>query len=193
MTTTGAPAGWYPDPSGTGGQRHFDGTAWTEHVVPPPPSYGYPTFGKPPWKGAAYGRPAFGPGALAPPGRRLGARALDALVLLPIAIVLVSITLAIAAPHFGPIFPTISNDPNATVPLPGFVWIYVTVFGCLLATGIIMIFYEAIFTVRYGRTLGKAWLHIRPVRTDGHPLGWGSAFGRITIYYLFGFASWIGL
>jgi uncharacterized RDD family membrane protein YckC len=107
--------------------------------------------------------------------------------------VLVSITLAIAAPHFGPIFPTISNDPNATVPLPGFVWIYVTVFGCLLATGIIMIFYEAIFTVRYGRTLGKAWLHIRPVRTDGHPLGWGSAFGRVTIYYLFGFASWIGL
>jgi hypothetical protein len=41
MTT---PAGWYPNPSGSGGQRYFDGTRWTDHyapaagaVVPPPP------------------------------------------------------------------------------------------------------------------------------------------------------------
>jgi hypothetical protein len=25
------PAGWYPDPAGTGGQRYFDGGRWTEH------------------------------------------------------------------------------------------------------------------------------------------------------------------
>jgi uncharacterized protein DUF4352/uncharacterized protein DUF2510 len=25
------PAGWYPDPDGSGGQRYFDGRAWTEH------------------------------------------------------------------------------------------------------------------------------------------------------------------
>jgi hypothetical protein len=25
------PPGWYPDPSGTPGQRYFDGTNWTEH------------------------------------------------------------------------------------------------------------------------------------------------------------------
>ena len=24
-------AGWYPDPSGNGGQRYFDGQAWTSH------------------------------------------------------------------------------------------------------------------------------------------------------------------
>src|SRR5882757_3658926 len=28
MTT---PAGWYPDPSGAGGQRYFDGANWTDH------------------------------------------------------------------------------------------------------------------------------------------------------------------
>lgn len=27
----GALPGWYPDPSGTPGQRYFDGTSWTEH------------------------------------------------------------------------------------------------------------------------------------------------------------------
>ena len=27
-------AGWYPDPSGAGGQRWWDGTAWSENVAP---------------------------------------------------------------------------------------------------------------------------------------------------------------
>ncbi|GFG52235.1 DUF4352 domain-containing protein [Mycolicibacterium agri] len=31
MTT---PAGWYPDPDGSGGQRYFDGHAWTDQRAP---------------------------------------------------------------------------------------------------------------------------------------------------------------
>jgi hypothetical protein len=30
-----AAAGWYPDPHDIGGQRYWDGTAWTEHRVGP--------------------------------------------------------------------------------------------------------------------------------------------------------------
>lgn len=29
--------GWYPDPAGSGRQRYFDGTNWTEHFHAPPP------------------------------------------------------------------------------------------------------------------------------------------------------------
>jgi Domain of unknown function (DUF4352)/Protein of unknown function (DUF2510)/Mid2 like cell wall stress sensor len=36
MTTPSTPAGWYPDPEGTGGQRYWDGFAWTEHRAPAP-------------------------------------------------------------------------------------------------------------------------------------------------------------
>ena len=195
MTESGAPAGWYPDPAGSGGQRYFDGVTWTGHFVPPPPpmpGYGYPV-GQPPWKGAQYGRPPEGSGSLANPGRRLGARLLDALVLLPVLIIFAGVTIALIAPHIGPVFPKVNDNPNAPVPVPGFVWIYVAVFGCAIATGVVMVFYEAIATARYGRTLGKAWLHIRPVRTDGSPLGWGRSFGRVSLYFLSGFLSWLGL
>lgn len=43
MTTPNTPAGWYSDPDGSGGQRFWDGTEWTEHrspavgAAPPPP------------------------------------------------------------------------------------------------------------------------------------------------------------
>ncbi|WP_347133336.1 DUF4352 domain-containing protein [Mycobacterium sp. DL] len=36
MTTPQTPAGWYSDPDGSGGQRYWDGHAWTEHRAPAP-------------------------------------------------------------------------------------------------------------------------------------------------------------
>jgi uncharacterized RDD family membrane protein YckC len=196
MTSPGVPASWYADPEGRGGQRYWDGTRWTDHWVPPPPPvHPFMQWGPPPWKGAQLGRPANGPGALADPGRRFGARMLDVLVLLPVFAILLTVTLIIAAPHFGPIFPTVyvnGQDPNTVQPTPGFVWIYVAIIGCTLATGVVMVAYETVATARYGRTLGKAWLHIRPVALDGSSLGWGRAFGRVAIYWLSGFLSWFG-
>lgn len=32
--TTPTPAGWYPDPDGSGGQRYWDGNSWTDHRAP---------------------------------------------------------------------------------------------------------------------------------------------------------------
>jgi uncharacterized RDD family membrane protein YckC len=196
------PPGWYPDPDGSGGQRYYDGADWTSYraraprpAYPPnwaPPGYGYPGWG-PPWKGAQLGRPAVGPGSLADPGRRLGARLLDGIVLIPVFIVLAAIAVAVIAPHAGPMFPKTSPDPNATSPTPGFVWIYLGVFGAGLLTGVATVFYEAVATARYGRTLGKAWLHIRPVRIDGAPIGWARSFGRISLYWISGCVSYVGL
>jgi hypothetical protein len=37
MTTPPTPAGWYPDPDGSGGQRYWDGSGWTEHRSPATP------------------------------------------------------------------------------------------------------------------------------------------------------------
>jgi len=197
VTDMGPHAGWYPDPDGSGGQRYFDGAAWTEHRMPPPgyvpPGYGYVWPARYPWKGAQFGRPPSGPGALANPGRRLGARALDVLVLLPILALFIVIAVLLVAPHAGPIFPRVQTDSNTPEPTPGFVWIYLAVFACVLATGVVMVIYEGVATARYGRTLGKAWLQIRPIRLDGTPLGWGRSFGRIGLYWLSGFLSWLGL
>jgi Domain of unknown function (DUF4352)/Protein of unknown function (DUF2510) len=37
VTTPLTPAGWYPDPDGSGGQRYWDGSQWTEHRFPAAP------------------------------------------------------------------------------------------------------------------------------------------------------------
>jgi uncharacterized RDD family membrane protein YckC len=196
VTGTSAPASWYPDPDGSGGQRYWSGSVWTDHRLPPPPPQyrPYGSFGPALWKGAQIGRPAEGPAALANPGRRLAARVLDWLLLLPVFAVLLTVTLLIAAPHFGPIVPTFSPDPsNSPVQTPGFVWVYVAIAACAFVTGLAMVAYETVATAKFGRTFGKAWLHIRPVRLDGAMLGWGRSFGRAAIGWVAGVLGWIGL
>jgi uncharacterized RDD family membrane protein YckC len=195
VTYGAIPANWYPDPAGGGGLRYWDGAAWTEHVVPPTPQYypPYAAWGPPPWKGAQLGRPAAGPGALAHPGRRLGARALDWLLMIPVFAILLTVSLLIFAPRFGPIFPRVDTN-QASTPAPGFVWVYLTVFVCAILTGLVMVAYETVAVAKFGRTLGMGWLHIRPVRlVGGGPLGWGRAFGRAAIYWVAGLLGWIGL
>ena len=177
------------------------GTGWPVAPPPygtygaPPPGYGAPPppgwGGPPPWKGAKIGRPPHGPGALAEPGRRLAARLLDGLVLLPVFGVIVAVTLVLAVPHVGPIFPR--TNEQGTAQFPGFFWIWIIVFGAGLATGVVSVAYETIATARYGRTLGKAWMHIRPLRVDGAALSWGRALGRAASNWAAGFLSWIGL
>jgi uncharacterized RDD family membrane protein YckC len=199
LSAVDVPAGWYPDPDGSGGQRYYDGHGWTDHRAPPPaPAVGapwapagYPPWADPPWKGAQLGRPAAGPGSLSEPGRRLGARALDGLVLLPVLAVFVTIAVTAVAPHAGPIFPV--NQSAGPGPTPGIVWIYLACLGAFAVTTLVALVYETVATARYGRTLGKAWLHIRPVRIDGQPMGWGHSIGRVAIYWLSSLLGWIGL
>jgi hypothetical protein len=39
---TSPQAGWYPDPTGSGQQRYWDGAQWTNHYAPPAPQYAQP-------------------------------------------------------------------------------------------------------------------------------------------------------
>jgi uncharacterized RDD family membrane protein YckC len=189
---TGPGPGWFADPAGSGGQRYFDGTAWTEHLAPPPPGYG---AWAPLWKGAQLGRPQMGPGALAEPGRRLAAQLLDVLLLFGVLIILCAITIPVVAPHVGPLFPKTPayRYPAVNPPFPGILWLYIAVLGCAFVTGLISVAYETFFTVRYGRTLGKRWLGLRPVRVDGSRLTFGRALGRSAFRYGMGLLSWFGL
>lgn len=58
MTTPQMPAGWYPNPDGSGGQRYWSGHAWTEHQAQapqaaptPPPGTSEPQADPPPPSG----------------------------------------------------------------------------------------------------------------------------------------------
>ena len=151
----------------------------------------------PVWKGARLGRPPYGPGALAEPGRRLGARVLDGLVLLPVFAVLLTVALLVAAPHFGPMFPDFpqvsDGGPSQPQPTPGVVWLYLVVLGSALVMGLVSVAYETVLVAAYGRTLGMRWLRIRPLGTDGVPIGWARSFVRALVYWLFSLLGWIGL
>jgi uncharacterized RDD family membrane protein YckC len=160
-----------------------------------PAPYGT-AWGAPPWKGAHLGRPPAGPGALAEPGRRLAARALDLLLMVPVFAALLAVALAIFASRFGPIFPdfpNVGNDVPAPTPTPGIVWVYLTVAVCLFLTGVVLLVYETVAVAKYERTFGMAWLHVRPLRVDGSAISWGRAFVRALIFWLAGVVGWIGL
>ncbi|MGZ6662301.1 MAG: RDD family protein, partial [Solirubrobacteraceae bacterium] len=59
--------------------------------------------------------------------------------------------------------------------------------------GLLFLVYEAVATGRFGRTLGKRWMHIRPVTVEGNPLGWGRSFGRAATDTVAGYLSWFGI
>jgi uncharacterized RDD family membrane protein YckC len=192
VSGTGAPPNWYPDPSGGGGLRWWDGQAWSEQVAMQPVFVPMPL----PWKGYQIGRPAEGPGSLADPGKRLAAWLIDAAFFVVVFALMLTVVLLIAGSHFGPIFPQVpTNDPNAKVPFPGFVWIYLSVFACALVTSILMVAYQTVATAIYGRSFGKKLLHIRPVRAgDLSRLGWGRALGRSSLLWVaMVVGSWLGL
>jgi uncharacterized RDD family membrane protein YckC len=118
---------------------------------------------------------------------------LDGLVLLPVYAALAGLAVVLVAPHAGPIFPNVPTGSTAPTPTPGFVWIELAVLVAFAVGTMFMVVYETFATARYGRTLGKAWLHIRPIRTDGTKLGWGRSFGRVAIYSLASVLGWVGV
>ena len=77
MTT---PAGWYPDPDGSGGRRYFDGQSWTEHRAA--------SVEAPPLEAAAAA-----PGTAGPNGKVIAAVIAAVVVLLVVGVTAVVLTL----------------------------------------------------------------------------------------------------
>jgi uncharacterized RDD family membrane protein YckC len=122
----------------------------------------------------------------------LVARLLDNVILLPVTALVIAGAIVGAAPHFGPLFPS-SDNASSSNRTPGFVWLELTIVVASLALGVLFLFYDAFCTVRWGRTPGKAVLHIRPLKSDGRRLGWGPALGREALFRLSGVIGIIGL
>jgi uncharacterized RDD family membrane protein YckC len=163
----------------------------------PGPGVGAPWWG-PPYKGSRYGLPPTGPGSRASPWARLGARLLDGLILLPVALVC-------EVPIFIYIFANINKFPppdqtnnNATFPTGFVVGLYGLFFVCFLLEISVAVVWEAVATRIWGRTPGKMILRIRPVKVAANQVRFeriskGTCWGRAGAYFGFNLVSVLGL
>jgi uncharacterized RDD family membrane protein YckC len=204
-----ANSGW--DPLAPGNQPQ--GGAPQYGQGPPPyspyqrlPSYPtYPSQGYPGqqgmgfvgnYKGSRLGLPQFGPGSLAGQWRRLGARILDGLIVLPFAAV-IFVPLVIHAVHTA-------EQYSSSSPMPSSVTTSLQLSFLAGSAGWIALefLWEAIATSAWGRTPGKALLRMRPLQVVGStvtpgrlptPRCWGRAGAYFGIALAASFCGLIGL
>lgn len=191
---SGVGGSWHPDPYGQAQWRWWDGQAWTPYVWPPAGPGPGPT-----WPGRSLGRPPAGSGSLASPWTRLAARLLDGLVLLPLLIPLMVGWMAFFFSRADDLFKTTSTGaqrPGAAEPtldVRAILGLYAAMFAFVFVQLAVSITYEALMTRRYGRTLGKRWMKIRPLRCDGSLLSLGRCWARPAVYSAMSMVSLLGL
>ena len=186
-------AGWYSDPDGDG-QRWWDGQTWTDHrreQAPPPAAP--PTssdaasqpvinvaVGATPAPAAAIGHAMLGSGewrALASPGKRLGARLLDTIIIL-----------------LGQAFLGFFGVGTASRGTGGGESMIAAFVGIALTLAFLAVVYEVTLTALYGRTVGKMLVGIQVVRADtGDVPGWGKAIIRWLLPFIFIFVPVLGV
>ena len=186
-----------------------NGPVWPP--VPPPqyqvPRYQVPQYQVPPWpsawrpagypyKGARLGLPAVGPGSLASQWRRLAARLLDALFLIPVWFTMGVVFGLYALSHSQFRISPVEAHPQFTTFAPA---LHVLVAQMLLGliSALVGFLYEASCTQRWGRTPGKAVVGIRAVRVVGGlarpaPLSAGTSWARAACFWLVPLVPWLG-
>lgn len=147
------PAGWYPDTAQPGQQRYWDGTGWTTHTAPLPPTAPVPGAGP----------------RLATFGQRLGAFLLDALVLgIPLSVLVMVAFFAFFAGTASTLGSLEQADPARG---GGFVAGFMGFFLVLMLVSLVVpVLYGMGFEgSRLGQTIGKWVTGIRVV--DGPTAG----------------------
>lgn len=182
------PPGWGAPqpPPGWGAPQPPPGYAPPPGYVPPP-GYAQP-FGQPP-AGAlspySSGQPGPPP---ASPGRRLGAKVIDGLLLVVALGILAGVLIGVVVqPHA---VTTTSVDGVTSTTIDRGIGGIVAVVLLALLLGFL---YDPVLTALRGGSLGKAMLGLRVVRTDGSRVGWGAAFGRSAVAAGIGFLPFGGL
>ena len=111
---------------------------------------------------------------------------IDGLLLAPVMIALMLGTFALVAPAISDAFDEIDQGGDGTEAL---LIMYAAIFGAAMLSQLIGFLYESLMTGRYGRTWGKRWMHIRPVRIDRQPITYGVAFARAGVTVALGFTG----
>ncbi len=165
--------GAYPPPNGGWGPG---GPVPGRGAPPPGAGWGLPGQGLPVQGGPGQGAfPGPVPGPFPAPematfGRRLAARAID-YVLVVIAAVAFFILMAFVT--------VILTGSDQTTDAEGTLWALLFVFGW----GLLLFFYDWLYLVTWGRTLGKMMVGIKVVdAADGGGLGQGQAMGRSAFF-----------
>ncbi len=149
----------------------------------PPPPTGPPAYGGPQ---AATGWATLGIGEtveLAGPGRRLGARLIDAVIVGVGVFILLAIGVMAA---LGLAEDDTATDEEAAAEVAA-------LFGTAIAAAVIGILYEVTMIALKGQTLGKMATGVKVVRSDnGLVPGWGKSVGRWIIPTVLAFIPFVG-
>jgi uncharacterized RDD family membrane protein YckC len=163
----------------------------------PGPGPATPWWG-PPYNGARYGLPPSGPGSLANPWARLGARILDGLILSPVVFICLTPLFIYVAANINKFPPPDQSNNTAAFPTGFIVGLYSLFFLCFLLEITVSVVWEAVATRTWGRTPGKAILHIRPIKVTANQVRFermskGTCWGRAAAYFGFNLVSVLGL
>jgi uncharacterized RDD family membrane protein YckC len=142
--------------------------------------------------------PAKRPGSLAKPWARLGARLLDGLIVSPLGLVCLLPVFIYVVANINEFPPPDQANNNAAFPTGFIIGFYAVGFICIILEMAVIVLWESVATRIWGRTPGKAILHLRPVKVAGAQVRFermskGTCWVRAAAYFGFNLVSVLGI
>lgn len=196
QTSHQPPAGWYPDPAGSGDERYWDGGTWSQVTRPTgglhaPAQPAQPqTHGQQPTQGYGYlseAATSFGLPRLAGWWQRVLAAVLDYLIFfIPAAVILSTMPfMQDLQAYYTEVFIAASQGAVVVPEIPQSALDGLTAFSVVMA--VVWFGYRAVMVALKGATFGQMALGLRVV-PDGAGVaarvGWGQSFARAALAVL---------